>query len=54
MPQLDPTPWFPILLTSWLIFVTLTPIKISKYLHLNDPVLKIFKGSNKPWIWPWP
>nr|AGN71080.1 ATP synthase F0 subunit 8 [Espadarana prosoblepon] len=54
MPQLDPAPWFSIFFTSWLIFLTMSPMKTSKYLHLNDPNPKPYKGFNKPWSWPWP
>nr|YP_007316835.1 ATP synthase F0 subunit 8 [Telmatobius bolivianus]AEC33205.1 ATP synthase F0 subunit 8 [Telmatobius bolivianus] len=54
MPQLDPMPWFSILFSSWLIFLVLSPIKVSKYQHLNDPASKTFKGLNKSWTWPWP
>nr|AGN71093.1 ATP synthase F0 subunit 8 [Ceratophrys ornata] len=54
MPQLDPMPWFSIFVSSWLIFLVLTPIKVSKYQHLNDPTTKTSKGLSKPWLWPWP
>nr|WAB69973.1 ATP synthase F0 subunit 8 [Tepuihyla edelcae] len=53
MPQLDPTPWFSILIVSWLILIVFTP-KVSKYLNLNDPNPQTYKGLNKPWSWPWP
>nr|YP_010131784.1 ATP synthase F0 subunit 8 [Leptodactylus fallax]QPZ94304.1 ATP synthase F0 subunit 8 [Leptodactylus fallax] len=54
MPQLDPTPWFFILVTSWFIFITMTTAKVSKYHHLNNPSPQAFKGLSKPWTWPWP
>nr|AGN71281.1 ATP synthase F0 subunit 8 [Leptodactylus melanonotus] len=54
MPQLDPMPWFFILTSSWLIFVLVTPTKVTKYTHLNDPAPQTFEGLNKPWFWPWP
>nr|WAB70181.1 ATP synthase F0 subunit 8 [Trachycephalus coriaceus] len=54
MPQLDPMPWFSILIASWLIFLVFSPIKVSKYQNLNDPNQKTYKGLNKPWYWPWP
>nr|AGN71345.1 ATP synthase F0 subunit 8 [Mannophryne trinitatis] len=54
MPQLDPSPWFLILLSSWSIFLIFSAIKISKYTHLNDPLNLTFKNPNKSWSWPWP
>nr|WAB70168.1 ATP synthase F0 subunit 8 [Osteocephalus aff. taurinus DO-2022] len=54
MPQLDPMPWFSILIVSWLILILFSPIKVSKYQNLNDPNHKTYKGLNKPWHWPWP
>nr|WAB69921.1 ATP synthase F0 subunit 8 [Osteocephalus yasuni] len=54
MPQLDPMPWFSILIITWLILILFSPIKVSKYQNLNDPNHKTYKGLNKPWFWPWP
>nr|ALN11519.1 ATP synthase F0 subunit 8 [Hyloxalus yasuni] len=54
MPQLDPSPWFFILVSSWLIFILLSPIKVTSYHFLNDPSSKTYEGLNKPWSWPWP
>nr|YP_009473003.1 ATP synthase F0 subunit 8 [Melanophryniscus moreirae]ASV64489.1 ATP synthase F0 subunit 8 [Melanophryniscus moreirae] len=54
MPQLDPTPWFLVLSSTWMIFILFSPVKVSKYHSLNDPLLKTYKGLNKPWHWPWP
>nr|ADK87533.1 ATPase 8 [Dryophytes cinereus] len=53
MPQLDPSPWFSILLVSWLALIMFSPIKTHKYTNLNDPSHKTYKDSNKPWLWPW-
>nr|YP_009758752.1 ATP synthase F0 subunit 8 [Bufotes pewzowi]QIN90667.1 ATP synthase F0 subunit 8 [Bufotes pewzowi] len=54
MPQLDPAPWFFILFAAWSTFILLSPMKTPKYIHLNDPAPKSFKGLNKSWFWPWP
>ncbi|YP_009473029.1 ATP synthase F0 subunit 8 (mitochondrion) [Phyllobates terribilis] len=54
MPQLDPSPWFFILLSSWMIFLLFSPTKISKHYFINDPNSKTSKGLNKSWSWPWP
>nr|AWG47143.1 ATP synthase F0 subunit 8 [Anomaloglossus surinamensis] len=54
MPQLDPSPWFFILLTSWTVFLIFSTLKTSKYTFLNDPFSLHHKDSNKPWPWPWP
>nr|YP_009473016.1 ATP synthase F0 subunit 8 [Hyloxalus subpunctatus]ASV64502.1 ATP synthase F0 subunit 8 [Hyloxalus subpunctatus] len=54
MPQLDPSPWFFILFSSWLIFMLFLPMKVASYSFLNDPSNKTYKDLNKPWFWPWP
>nr|YP_009573137.1 ATP synthase F0 subunit 8 [Pseudis tocantins]QBF44120.1 ATP synthase F0 subunit 8 [Pseudis tocantins] len=54
MPQLDPSPWFLILIVSWLTLVIFMPIKTAKYQQLNDPTPKLHKGLAKSWHWPWP
>nr|AGN71319.1 ATP synthase F0 subunit 8 [Leptophryne borbonica] len=54
MPQLNPAPWFFILLSSWTLFILLSPMKMPNYSHLNNPTPKSTKSFNKPWSWPWP
>nr|AGN71358.1 ATP synthase F0 subunit 8 [Nyctimystes kubori] len=54
MPQLDPMPWFFILMASWTIFLLLAPAKLTKLQHLNDPTPKPHKSSTNSWTWPWP
>nr|QBA55908.1 ATP synthase F0 subunit 8 [Pithecopus megacephalus] len=54
MPQLNPSPWFFILLSSWIILILFAPIKMSKFIHLNNPTMKSHKNTTKSWHWPWP
>nr|QUJ18496.1 ATP synthase protein 8 [Pomacentrus sulfureus] len=54
MPQLDPAPWFAILVSSWLIFLTVIPPKILGHTTLNDPAPQSAqKPKTEPWTWPW-
>nr|NP_443675.1 ATP synthase F0 subunit 8 [Dactyloptena peterseni]BAB70395.1 ATPase subunit 8 [Dactyloptena peterseni] len=54
MPQLNPSPWFLILIFSWLVFLTVIPPKVLSHSLLNDP-----NPSDSPsyqaeaWSWPW-
>nr|QZL29550.1 ATPase subunit 8 [Electrophorus electricus]QZL29554.1 ATPase subunit 8 [Electrophorus electricus]BAK41957.1 ATPase subunit 8 [Electrophorus electricus] len=52
MPQLDPSPWFPVLLLTWIIFITIPPLKLMKYNHINEPT-HMNPTSPKTWTWPW-
>nr|WID86924.1 ATP synthase F0 subunit 8 [Anomaloglossus kaiei] len=54
MPQLDPSPWFLILFSSWTIFLIFSTLKTSKYAFPNDPVNSPRSDNNKSWPWPWP
>nr|AAM98615.1 ATPase subunit 8 [Tyrannus dominicensis]AAM98617.1 ATPase subunit 8 [Tyrannus dominicensis]AAM98619.1 ATPase subunit 8 [Tyrannus dominicensis]AAM98621.1 ATPase subunit 8 [Tyrannus dominicensis]AAM98623.1 ATPase subunit 8 [Tyrannus dominicensis] len=54
MPQLNPAPWFFILLISWLTFSFILQPKILLFTPTNPPsnkTLPITKTS--PWNWPW-
>nr|YP_009131656.1 ATP synthase F0 subunit 8 [Brycon henni]AJY78538.1 ATPase subunit 8 [Brycon henni] len=53
MPQLNPTPWFPILVFSWLIFLTIIPSKILKHTFSKEPKFDTQKSKSDSWIWPW-
>nr|YP_009348687.1 ATPase subunit 8 [Opsopoeodus emiliae]BAW88136.1 ATPase subunit 8 [Opsopoeodus emiliae] len=54
MPQLNPNPWFAILVFSWLIFLTIIPLKVLNHLTPNEPVLmNEDKHSTDSWNWPW-
>nr|AZB87539.1 ATP synthase F0 subunit 8 [Apteronotus rostratus] len=53
MPQLNPAPWFTILLFSWVIFLTVLPPKMLKHLFINPPTALSTKNSKtQPWNWP--
>nr|QOD97347.1 ATP synthase F0 subunit 8 [Mesitornis unicolor] len=54
MPQLNPNPWFPIMLTSWLILSLIMQPKLLSFTPTNIPPKKtqtMIKTS--PWTWPW-
>ncbi|YP_089594.1 ATP synthase F0 subunit 8 (mitochondrion) [Rhinatrema bivittatum] len=51
MPQLNPGPWFTIMLFSWLIFL-LIPAKMIKHQQTNLPTDQEQLPHN-PWTWPW-
>nr|YP_010354988.1 ATP synthase F0 subunit 8 [Devario shanensis]YP_010488801.1 ATP synthase F0 subunit 8 [Devario interruptus]UDN38783.1 ATP synthase F0 subunit 8 [Devario interruptus]UOG84836.1 ATP synthase F0 subunit 8 [Devario shanensis] len=54
MPQLNPNPWFAILVFSWIIFLTIIPTKIMNHIQPNDPTLISSKEyKNNSWTWPW-
>nr|YP_010691175.1 ATP synthase F0 subunit 8 [Stercorarius pomarinus]WBU93289.1 ATP synthase F0 subunit 8 [Stercorarius pomarinus] len=56
MPQLNPNPWFLIMLAAWLIFTLTIQPKLLSFTSTNLP-----SNSNKtpmttkitPWAWPW-
>nr|QOJ45154.1 ATP synthase F0 subunit 8 [Rheobates palmatus] len=54
MPQLDPSPWFFILISSWLILLIFTSTKTSKLSHLNNPSNETLTNTYSTWSWPWP
>nr|WBR66610.1 ATP synthase F0 subunit 8 [Microphysogobio pseudoelongatus] len=54
MPQLNPNPWFAILVFSWIIFFTVIPIKILNHTTPNEPApMSEEKHKTEPWDWPW-
>nr|YP_007026203.1 ATP synthase F0 subunit 8 [Neosalanx taihuensis]YP_009121437.1 ATP synthase F0 subunit 8 [Neosalanx tangkahkeii]AFU89132.1 ATP synthase F0 subunit 8 [Neosalanx taihuensis]AJF41796.1 ATP synthase F0 subunit 8 [Neosalanx tangkahkeii]AZM32458.1 ATP synthase F0 subunit 8 [Neosalanx taihuensis] len=54
MPQLNPAPWFAILMFSWLVFLTVIPPKILGHIFPNEPTIQSAKKANpEPWNWPW-
>nr|YP_010397932.1 ATP synthase F0 subunit 8 [Rasbora paucisqualis]UQJ79170.1 ATP synthase F0 subunit 8 [Rasbora paucisqualis] len=53
MPQLNPIPWFMILVFSWIILL-LTPNKVLGLIQPNDFILlDTKKYQNLNWIWLW-
>nr|YP_010956839.1 ATP synthase F0 subunit 8 [Synodus foetens]WMY89984.1 ATP synthase F0 subunit 8 [Synodus foetens] len=54
MPQLNPAPWFSILILSWLVFLAVIPPKVINHSFPNEPVSRT-GDAMKPhsWTWPW-
>nr|AAP92020.1 ATPase 8 [Serranus psittacinus]AAP92022.1 ATPase 8 [Serranus psittacinus]AAP92024.1 ATPase 8 [Serranus psittacinus] len=54
MPQLNPSPWFIIMVFSWLVFLVVIPPKIMSYVFPNELNVNIAKTSDEDtWGWPW-
>nr|Q9TBI5.2 RecName: Full=ATP synthase protein 8; AltName: Full=A6L; AltName: Full=F-ATPase subunit 8 [Opisthocomus hoazin]AAD56468.2 ATPase 8 [Opisthocomus hoazin] len=54
MPQLNPTPWFPIMMLSWLIFSLIIQPKLLLFTPTNPPSNKTTTTTrSNPWTWPW-
>nr|YP_003735134.1 ATP synthase F0 subunit 8 [Harriotta raleighana]ADI57870.1 ATP synthase F0 subunit 8 [Harriotta raleighana] len=53
MPQLNPNPWFLILLFTWIIFLTVLPNKINKHTFTNKPTINLYTPKTNTWTWPW-
>nr|BAV71423.1 ATPase subunit 8 [Eirmotus octozona] len=54
MPQLNPGPWFAILMFSWLVFLIILPNKILNHTPPNEPTpINAKKHKTESWNWPW-
>nr|BAI77213.1 ATPase subunit 8 [Bertella idiomorpha] len=54
MPQLNPEPWFTILVFSWLIFLTILPPKVLAHTFPNEPDPRATETSKaQHWAWSW-
>nr|WNH23302.1 ATP synthase F0 subunit 8 [Xenodermichthys copei]BAI50328.1 ATPase subunits 8 [Xenodermichthys copei]BBA85447.1 ATPase subunits 8 [Xenodermichthys copei] len=54
MPQLDPSPWFAIMVFSWSMFLIMLPPKILSHTFPGEPTaLSTEKTKTEPWNWPW-
>nr|AFN67699.1 ATP synthase subunit 8 [Dryobates pubescens]AFN67979.1 ATP synthase subunit 8 [Dryobates pubescens] len=54
MPQLNPNPWFFIMLLSWLTFSLIIQPKLLSFTHTNLPTSKVQTTmKTSPWPWPW-
>nr|AAP75467.1 ATP synthase 8 [Pomachromis fuscidorsalis]QUJ18415.1 ATP synthase protein 8 [Pomachromis fuscidorsalis] len=54
MPQLNPTPWFAIMVFSWVVFLAIIPPKILAHTYPNEPAHQSSeKMMMEPWAWPW-
>nr|YP_009111966.1 ATP synthase F0 subunit 8 [Botaurus stellaris]AHN95865.1 ATP synthase F0 subunit 8 [Botaurus stellaris] len=54
MPQLNPNPWFLIMLVSWMTFSLIIQPKLLSFTSTNPPHTTL-KTTTKttPWTWPW-
>nr|UAM92674.1 ATP synthase F0 subunit 8 [Monopterus albus] len=54
MPQLNPAPWFYILIFSWLVFILIIPHKVVAHTYPNPPTSKTTENpKTESWSWPW-
>nr|YP_009991886.1 ATP synthase F0 subunit 8 [Urocolius indicus]QNN84760.1 ATP synthase F0 subunit 8 [Urocolius indicus] len=55
MPQLNPSPWFFIMLTTWFTFTFIIQPKLLSFTNTNPPSNKPLTTTLKttPWAWPW-
>nr|YP_010041773.1 ATP synthase F0 subunit 8 [Nesotrochis steganinos]QPB15111.1 ATP synthase F0 subunit 8 [Nesotrochis steganinos] len=54
MPQLNPHPWFPIMLAAWFIFSLIIQPKLLSFLPTNQIQNKLLTTTKtQPWTWPW-
>nr|ADW93434.1 ATPase 8 [Brachymeles boholensis] len=53
MPQLNPSPWFFILLLSWAVLLLVFKTKILTSAPHNSPMLPDLTAGQTPWNWPW-
>nr|YP_009695619.1 ATP synthase subunit 8 [Halicampus grayi]AHN07336.1 ATP synthase F0 subunit 8 [Corythoichthys flavofasciatus]QEJ81994.1 ATP synthase subunit 8 [Halicampus grayi] len=54
MPQLNPHPWFAILLFTWLVFTIVIPPKVMSHKFPNEPNIQSTKTPKvNPWTWKW-
>nr|YP_010956410.1 ATP synthase F0 subunit 8 [Hyporhamphus meeki]WMY89503.1 ATP synthase F0 subunit 8 [Hyporhamphus meeki]WNH22002.1 ATP synthase F0 subunit 8 [Hyporhamphus unifasciatus]WNH22093.1 ATP synthase F0 subunit 8 [Hyporhamphus meeki] len=54
MPQLNPAPWFAILVFTWLVFLAFIPPKVLAHTFPNEPASQSTKTpKTEPWNWPW-
>nr|YP_010000746.1 ATP synthase F0 subunit 8 [Struthidea cinerea]QOD96658.1 ATP synthase F0 subunit 8 [Struthidea cinerea] len=54
MPQLNPNPWFFIMLTTWLTYSAIIQPKLLTFVSANQPSNKMpTPPTTTPWTWPW-
>nr|YP_009414892.1 ATP synthase subunit 8 [Napothera epilepidota]AST23683.1 ATP synthase subunit 8 [Napothera epilepidota] len=54
MPQLNPNPWFFIMIYSWLTFTLIIQPKLLSFVSANPPSNKTPTiQPTTPWTWPW-
>nr|AQM51771.1 ATP synthase F0 subunit 8 [Rhizothera longirostris]AQM51784.1 ATP synthase F0 subunit 8 [Rhizothera longirostris] len=53
MPQLNPNPWFTIMILTWFTFSFLIQPKLLSFISTNNPTNKSTTMKPTPWTWPW-
>nr|YP_010234519.1 ATP synthase F0 subunit 8 [Acanthodactylus schmidti]QTA72698.1 ATP synthase F0 subunit 8 [Acanthodactylus schmidti] len=53
MPQLNPAPWFYILILVWLTLILLLTKVLSSKMHAL-PTKQLLSAHSNFWLWPWP
>nr|AAM73947.1 ATPase 8 [Chrysococcyx lucidus plagosus]AAM73949.1 ATPase 8 [Chrysococcyx lucidus plagosus]AAM73951.1 ATPase 8 [Chrysococcyx lucidus plagosus]AAM73953.1 ATPase 8 [Chrysococcyx lucidus plagosus]AAM73955.1 ATPase 8 [Chrysococcyx lucidus plagosus] len=54
MPQLNPNPWFSIMLMTWFTFLLIIQPKLLSFIQTNSPSTKsTLPHKTTPWTWPW-
>nr|ACS37083.1 ATP synthase F0 subunit 8 [Grandisonia alternans]ANH55785.1 ATP synthase F0 subunit 8 [Grandisonia larvata] len=53
MPQLNPNPWFLIMILSWTILMTIMLPKLIKHTPTNPIPQSILHKQIMTWNWPW-
>uniref|UniRef100_UPI00315D8D2B ATP synthase F0 subunit 8 n=1 Tax=Mergus octosetaceus TaxID=1570318 RepID=UPI00315D8D2B len=54
MPQLNPAPWFSIMVMTWLTLALLIQPKLLTFTTTNPPSSKSpLTTKPTPWTWPW-
>nr|YP_007374603.1 ATP synthase F0 subunit 8 [Gymnopis multiplicata]ACS37096.1 ATP synthase F0 subunit 8 [Gymnopis multiplicata] len=53
MPQLNPYPWFMIMMTSWIIILITIMKKTTVYQQMNTITQKHPYKQYPTWTWPW-
>nr|QTA72797.1 ATP synthase F0 subunit 8 [Ara macao] len=54
MPQLNPSPWLFIMITSWFALSLIFQPKTLSFTPTNPPINKTSAATkNHPWTWPW-
>nr|YP_009685807.1 ATP synthase F0 subunit 8 [Nothobranchius ocellatus]QDU91809.1 ATP synthase F0 subunit 8 [Nothobranchius ocellatus] len=54
MPQLNPAPWFTILLFAWLIFLIAIPPKVLAHTYPNNALSQeVSYSKTESWNWSW-
>nr|YP_001650779.1 ATP synthase F0 subunit 8 [Aulorhynchus flavidus]BAF74903.1 ATPase subunit 8 [Aulorhynchus flavidus] len=55
MPQLNPAPWFTLMIFSWLVLLIIIPPKVTAHVFPNTLTTQNALAHPKnTWTWPWP